>query len=606
MAKYDVFISYSLQDSDEVNKFVNLLTSHIPTLACYTDVATEELDDAQKNAIEDSDCLLYMQSGNSLLSQRVKDEVAYTKGIGKRVVPVLLKDSKKSGWYMFEYGSLGFVDSTNSAEVEKLIDGIAEWTGKASTAIVEPIEIIEDVEVAESYVAEEQNNTPFNELFVYEVFTSEKSVEESVLDECTDEGALGEYTIEEVSTDEEQIYDEYTNDDAPFEEFPNESYYESGDELSDEQNSEQYSDTSVFDESSNESSPFSYETIGERDATEADTGEYIDEPHSAKAPETAPDESAKQPEIQLDKQVPLGFRLILVVIVIIFGLFKLCSSGEDYTSKRESTEGLIAVSRNGKWGFVNSNRKEVVPIKYDIVEDYHNGFAIVGLNGKWGYVNKVGKEIVPIKFDEVLPFIKDRGCVKLNGKYGLVDTFGRILVNPKYDNPISFAYDDYAPVAVDGKWGIVDKNGKEVLSLRYDDVGAFFDGVARVQKDGKFGFVGIDGTIIANPIYDKAREFVEGCAAVQKNGKWGFVDNKGNTIVYPKYAQVEDFKNSRAAVMSDGKWGFIDNSGKEVIPLKYDSVSSFITNSYAGTFTMVTLNGERFFIDENGASIKFS
>ena len=83
-------------------------------------------------------------------------------------------------------------------------------------------------------------------------------------------------------------------------------------------------------------------------------------------------------------------------------------------------------------------------------------------------------------------------------------------------------------------------------------------------------------------------------------------DNKGNTIVYPKYAKVEDFKNSRAAVMSDGKWGFIDNSGKEVIPLKYDSASSFITNSYAGTFTMVTLNGERFFIDENGASIKFS
>ncbi|MBP3613286.1 MAG: WG repeat-containing protein [Bacteroidaceae bacterium] len=591
MAKYDVFISCSLKDSDEIKEFVNLLTDCIPGILYYTDAEKDEFDETQKNALNDSECLLFMQSDGSLLSSRIKDEVVYAKSIGKKVVPVLLKGAKKSGWYMFKYGSLGFVDSNDSAEIDKLINSISEWTGKNIENIVTDEVLVSTEMVADAAgevksstdkdnVVEEKNNTHFNELFVYEVFTPEPTVEEPPVDECINDESFGEYTIEEGST-------------AQFEELPGESY--------DEQNGGQYSDTSVFDESSNDSSLSSYETIGERDATEADTGEYINEPQSAKAPETTSNASGKQPQ----EQSSLGLNLILMIIAIVFVFFRFCSSDEDNTTKRANTEGFIAVSKNGKWGFVNSRNKKVVPIKYDIVEDYYNGFAIVGLNGKWGYVNKVGKEIVPIKYEKVFPFMNDRGCIKFKGKYGLVDTFGRILVNPKYDNPISFAYGDYAPVAVDGKWGIVDKNGKEVLSLRYDDVGAFFDGVARVQKDGKYGFVGIDGTIIANPIYDKAREFTEGFAAVQKNGKWGFVDYKGNTVTYLKYTEVKDFRNSRAAVMSDGKWGFIDNSGKEVVPLKYDSVGSFITNSY-GTFANVTLNGKEFFIDENGNPIKFS
>ena len=599
MAKYDVFISCSLKDSDEIKEFVNQLTDCIPGILYYTDAEKDEFDETQKNVLNDSECLLFMQSDSSLLLSRVKEEVFYAKSIGKKVVPVLLKGAKKSGWYMFKYGSLGFVDSTNSAEVEKLIGTLVEWTGKCtankedaepaletSTANVPNVigaeDAVSSMPAVDDSVAESSADTPLNALFVYEVFTPKSSDEEPLLDEAANNGVFGDYTIEEES--------------AVGERMPDESY----DELSDEQSSEPYSsDTSINEEPSDESTPFSYETIGERDATEADTGDYIDEPQPTKATETTSNASGKQPK----EQSSLGFNLILMIVAIVFVFFRFCSSDEDNTTKRTNTEGFIAVSKNGKWGFVNSRNKKVVPIKYDIVEDYYNGFAIVGLNGKWGYVNKVGQEIVPIKFDEVLPFMKDRGCVKLNGKYGLVDTFGRILVNPKYDNPISFAYGDYAPVADDGKWGIVDKNGKEVLSLRYDDVGAFFDGVARVQKDGKFGFVGIDGTIIANPIYDKAREFVEGCAAVQKNGKWGFVDNKGNTVAYLKYTEVKDFSNSRAAVMSNGKWGFIDNSGKEVVPLKYDSVNSFTTTPYAGTFTSVILNGEKILIDENGAPI---
>ena len=44
MVKYDIFISYSLQDCDEVKEFVSLLKTYIPTLVCCTDITSEEFD----------------------------------------------------------------------------------------------------------------------------------------------------------------------------------------------------------------------------------------------------------------------------------------------------------------------------------------------------------------------------------------------------------------------------------------------------------------------------------------------------------------------------------------------------------------------------------
>ena len=48
MAKYDVFISCSLKDSDEIKEFVNLLTDCIPGILCYTDAEKDEFDETQK------------------------------------------------------------------------------------------------------------------------------------------------------------------------------------------------------------------------------------------------------------------------------------------------------------------------------------------------------------------------------------------------------------------------------------------------------------------------------------------------------------------------------------------------------------------------------
>lgn len=575
MAKYDIFISLSQKDFDEVNEFVNMLKLHIPSLLCSYYATKEEFDDVVKKRIEESACVLYAQSEESNKLPRIMQEVTYAKSIGKQVVPLLLKGAKMRGWYMFKYGSLNFVDSTNSVAVEGLINELRGWIGEVadnaadetaecpdtevSVEIDELIESGDSEEVADSVdntqktvkdvvennVVYEPDDSSLFEMFSYEVFADEPLPEEADMDE-----PLADDTFEEENDDEVLL-------------------------------------------------PEKYGTL-RKIVAHADTVTDTTDSRVAEEPAVSVDIPEEQTENK-EKQGSISFLIMIVILTV--GILWAFSGRENYDIQRNYSQGFAAVKKDGKWGYINKSKKLIVPLKYDSADDYTNGYAVVGLKGKWGYVNSVGKEIVPIQYEEALPFVNDRGCVKLNGKFGFVDTFGRIIVFPKYDNPISFI-DDYASVVIGGKWGVVDKNGKEIVSLNYDDVGRFCNGVVKVKKAGKFGLIGIDGTIVTGPIYDKVRDLSEDCAAVQKNGKWGFVDNKGNTIVYPKYAKVEDFVNSRAAVMSDGKWGFVDNSGKEVIPLRYDSVNSFTTTPYTGTFTVVIQDGKQILIDKNGAPIK--
>ena len=55
----------------------------------------------------------------------------YAKNTGKKVIPVLLKGAKlNSGWFLFKFGRIDCIDSTDSIQVNKLMDNLSNWIGK--------------------------------------------------------------------------------------------------------------------------------------------------------------------------------------------------------------------------------------------------------------------------------------------------------------------------------------------------------------------------------------------------------------------------------------------------------------------------------------------
>ena len=134
--KYDVFISYSRKDYDEVKAFVDMLKRSIPTLNVWFDIdgieSGDEFDEKIIDAIENSFCVLFALSDNSLQSQWTKDEVMYAKNMGIKVIPILLDGAKLKGWFLFKFGRIDYINSKNQKDVEKLIGNLSSWIKKTT------------------------------------------------------------------------------------------------------------------------------------------------------------------------------------------------------------------------------------------------------------------------------------------------------------------------------------------------------------------------------------------------------------------------------------------------------------------------------------------
>ena len=255
---------------------------------------------------------------------------------------------------------------------------------------------------------------------------------------------------------------------------------------------------------------------------------------------------------------------------------------------------LKPVLLNGKWGFVDKDGREVIPLKYDFAGDFSEGLARVELNEKYGFVDKDGREVIPLKYDYAREFSEGLARVCLNEKYGFVDKDGREVIPLKYDDAGDFS-EGLAGVKLNEKYGFVDKDGREVIPLKYDYAGDFFEGLAGVKLNEKYGFVDKAGREFIPLKYDCAGGFSEGLAWVNLNGKYGFVDKAGREVIPLKYDEAGGFSEGLAYVKLNEKYGFVDKAGREVIPLKYDNA-----NSFSEGLAWVYLNNQGFYVDKEG------
>jgi hypothetical protein len=207
---------------------------------------------------------------------------------------------------------------------------------------------------------------------------------------------------------------------------------------------------------------------------------------------------------------------------------------EKYDDFSDFSEGLAYVRKNGKYGFINEEGKEVIPCIYDIAYKFVEGLAKVEKNGKDGFINKEGIEVVPCLYDWVNYFSEGLVAAK------------------KLD-----------------KFGFVDKNGKEAIPFIYDDAASFSENKAWVKKNNTQYFINKLGDCVkdcseeinkANEI-NKNYRLEEGMAKVKKNGKFGFIDSQGNWVIQPIFEEVYGFQNGHAHVKQNGMWFFIDKNG---------------------------------------------
>ena len=69
-----------------------------------------------------------------------------------------------------------------------------------------------------------------------------------------------------------------------------------------------------------------------------------------------------------------------------------------------SENGLIKVSKDGLWGFINEKGTIAIPIEYDTVSQSNNGLICVEKNGLYGLLDVNGNALIPCIYEEEFHF----------------------------------------------------------------------------------------------------------------------------------------------------------------------------------------------------------
>ena len=95
-------------------------------------------------------------------------------------------------------------------------------------------------------------------------------------------------------------------------------------------------------------------------------------------------------------------------------------------------DGTFAVQKNGLWGFIDTNGKEIITPQYEDYDSFNDGIAIVRKNRKRGYINKLGQNITPLKYWHCHYFYGDIAVAKnFDHTSEVIDKSGKVLLNGK-------------------------------------------------------------------------------------------------------------------------------------------------------------------------------
>lgn len=149
----------------------------------------------------------------------------------------------------------------------------------------------------------------------------------------------------------------------------------------------------------------------------------------------------------------------------------------DYTKAWVFSEGVAAVLKEGKIGFINANNEVVIPFQFD----YSDKCRMYD----FGYVFHNGN------------------CVMSNidGDFGLIDHNGNWVVEPEYDEIWAPHKSGYRVIIKDGKHGILDSDCAVVYPVEYEYIDILNNGFV-LNKEGRKWQTDFEGNVVQPFMFD--------------------------------------------------------------------------------------------------------
>jgi len=186
-----------------------------------------------------------------------------------------------------------------------------------------------------------------------------------------------------------------------------------------------------------------------------------------------------------------------------------------WVSKAAPEDSLAVYALPGRRGFINVNTGRIVIDAK--ANDYHRawvfseGLAAVAKDGKIGFINPQNEVVIPFQFDDYkmrsawnMGYVFHNGhsiMINKEGRLGLIDKSGNWVLEPSYDEIWAPHKSGYRVIVKDGRYGILDTRCKFVYPAEYAYADIVDDGFVLTRGD-RMWKVDFEGNVLQPFMFD--------------------------------------------------------------------------------------------------------
>ena len=213
---------------------------------------------------------------------------------------------------------------------------------------------------------------------------------------------------------------------------------------------------------------------------------------------------------------------------------------------------ILRIQKDGKYGIIDIDGKEVLSPKYDSIETLKGikNSLIIEQDGSKGLVNNNGVTIIPSEYKTITNFGEDyqKGYIVVdkNNKYGLISYSGTKILENKYEKIDKIYGENYFVIEEKGKQKVIDTHENEILSKGFDEVKQIATSGIIFVNNKKYGLMSYTGQVEIKAEYDYLKEINTNIFVAESNKKYGVIDIEGAKKIPFEYTDI--YYNSIAGI----------------------------------------------------------
>jgi hypothetical protein len=188
------------------------------------------------------------------------------------------------------------------------------------------------------------------------------------------------------------------------------------------------------------------------------------------------------------------------------------------------------------YGFKKGKAIYIEP-QFEYATDFFEGLALCQKKGKFGFIDTLGKTIIPFQYEKAGRMESGRAFISLNGKMGVIDHTGKMIIQPTYSS---------VEKAIGGYWlfngkmkGFSSTHGAIIPPI-YADIKSIGTFKNALKSKGIYDVYNNDSLIIENS--DQAIEqrniTLLGDLVIRKDGKSGVFNPKKGWVIAPEFDEI--------------------------------------------------------------------